>query len=81
VNLKITVSDAEKAKRIVGEEFQIDAAANKNLLNFTIGAELIPEISKTLAKYDIAILSMYSGEKSLEETFLELTSSAGTSIK
>jgi ABC-2 type transport system ATP-binding protein len=81
VNLKITVSDGEKAEKIISDEFQIEAAANKNLLNFTIGSELIPEISKTLAKYDIAVLSMYAGEKSLEETFLELTSGAGTSIK
>ncbi|MDR3263296.1 MAG: ABC transporter ATP-binding protein [Clostridiales bacterium] len=81
VNLKMNVSDAVKAKEIITEEFKISVYANKSLINFTIASELVPEISKTLARNDIAVLSMYTGEKSLEDTFLELTSTAGTAIK
>ncbi|MDR1905307.1 MAG: ABC transporter ATP-binding protein [Clostridiales bacterium] len=81
VNLKITVDCPNRAKAVIEEEFKIDVVLNKNLINFTIAAELVQEISKTLARHEIAIMSMYTGEKSLEETFLELTSKAGTDIK
>jgi ABC-2 type transport system ATP-binding protein len=81
VNLKMNVTDGAKAKELIEEEFKVDVAVNKSLINFTVRSELVQEISTLLARSGIAVLSMYTGEKSLEDTFLELTSSAGTAVK
>ena len=81
VNLKMNVSDAEKAVSVIEEEFKIKPVANKSLINFTIPTELVPDVSPTLAAHGVSVLSMLAGEKSLEDTFLELTSKSGTDIK
>ncbi|MDR3293478.1 MAG: ABC transporter ATP-binding protein [Clostridiales bacterium] len=81
INLKMSVSDAEKAAAVISEEFKLEVFTNKNLINFTIPTESVTDITKLLARNDISVMSMYAGEKSLEETFLELTSGAGTHIK
>ena len=81
VNLKMNVTDGSRAKEVIEKEFNVKVDVNKGLINFMLATGLVADVSNALSKEGIAVLSMYTGEKSLEDTFLELTSGAGTAIK
>ena len=60
--------------------FGIGLETNGSLIIFSLPQERLSEVSLALADENISVTSMTLGEKSLEETFLELTGSQGTGI-
>ncbi|HEY8419697.1 MAG TPA: ABC transporter ATP-binding protein [Clostridia bacterium] len=82
IKIKLSVPPLQKSKaiNILETAFGCDIQTNNNLIVFSITEDLLPKVSLELAKHNIGIVSMSLGEKSLEETFLELTSVHGTEI-
>lgn len=82
LKIKLTVPPLQKNKAIsvLKSEFGCETQTNSNLIVFSITEDQLPRVSLELAAHNIGIVSMSLGEKSLEETFLELTSVHGTEI-
>ncbi|MDR3318047.1 MAG: ABC transporter ATP-binding protein [Clostridiales bacterium] len=80
VKMTLLVSKPAEAAAVLNQKMGVDAQTNGKLIIFNVAQDQIGQISQVLAGKRIAILSMVQGEKSLEETFLELTSQAGTEI-
>lgn len=82
LKVKLTVPTLQKNKAIelLKDAFDCDIQTNSNLLIFSLKEQLLSNISLVLASKNISVISMTLGEKSLEETFLELTSAQGTEI-
>ncbi len=82
IKIKLTVPTLQKAKaiEILKNAFDVDIQTNSNLIIFSLAEEQLSKVSLVLASSNISIVSMTLGEKSLEETFLELTSAQGTEI-
>lgn len=80
VKMKLVASEPERAAAIISDRFGCGIESGGNMLIFNIPSERISEISLMLAGEGIAVLSLTKGEKSLEETFLELTATAGMAI-
>lgn len=82
LKIKLAVPTLQKSKaiEILNNTFQCDIQTNSNLIIFSLPEEQLSNVSLVLASKNIAVVSMTLGEKSLEETFLELTSAQGTEI-
>ncbi|HHW89888.1 MAG TPA: ABC transporter ATP-binding protein [Clostridiales bacterium] len=82
LKIKLSVSPLQKNKaiKVLNSAFGCDIQTNQNLIVFSLPEEQLPKVSLELAAREIGIVSMSLGEKSLEETFLELTSASGTEI-
>ena len=82
LKIKLTVPTLQKSKaiEILKDTFDCDIQTNSNLIIFSLPEEQLSNVSIVLASKKIAVISMTLGEKSLEETFLELTSTQGTEI-
>lgn len=80
VKLSVPTLQKNKAVKIIQDSFNCAVETNNNLIVFSVTEEQLPRISLILAKEKIAVVTMALGEKSLEETFLELTSAGGTDI-
>lgn len=80
VKMKLVVDEPERAAILLSDKFGCGVESGGSMLIFNIPAERIREISLLLAADGISVLSLTKGEKSLEETFLELTATAGMAI-
>ncbi|HEY8390031.1 MAG TPA: ABC transporter ATP-binding protein [Clostridia bacterium] len=82
VKIKLTVPTLQKTKAIevISSAFGCEIQTNSNLIVFSLPEEQLSKVSLVLASKNISVISMTLGEKSLEETFLELTSAHGTEI-
>ena len=82
LKIKLTVPTLQKSKaiEILKDTFDCDIQTNSNLIIFSLPEEQLSNVSIVLASKKIAVISMTLGEKSLEETFLELTSTQGTEM-
>ncbi|HEY8424246.1 MAG TPA: ABC transporter ATP-binding protein [Clostridia bacterium] len=82
LKVKLSVSPLQKSKavKVLENAFACDVQTNSNLIVFSITEDKLPLVSLELAKHNIGVTSMALGEKSLEETFLELTGAHGTEI-
>jgi ABC-2 type transport system ATP-binding protein len=78
--LKLIVNNKERAVAVLKKIGATEIESNRDLISFKIPSELILNVSIELGKEKVSIISMQTMEKSLEETFLELTSVKGTAI-
>jgi hypothetical protein len=76
----MTVDKPADAAEVLAAKMSLSVQANGKLLMFNVAQDQIGQISRLLAGKKVAIFSMNQGDKSLEETFLELTAQAGTEI-
>lgn len=82
MKIKLTVPPLQKvaAVGIIEEHFKVKTESNGGLIVFSLPENKLSEVSLILAQKDIGIVSMTLGEKTLEETFLEITAADGTEI-
>lgn len=82
IAIKIAVPPLLKvsATEIIESKLNTKVDSNGGLLIFSASADSLDKISILLSKAKIPLLSLSVGEKTLEETFLELTSTGGTNI-
>lgn len=80
VKIKLITDDTARAVRVLADKFAIAPERNGNILIFNTTKDVLGGISVALASENVGVLNLTQGEKSLEETFLELTSAAGTEV-
>lgn len=80
IKIKLLSSDTEKCIRILENKLGYQVERNGALLVFNTTKDRLPDLTPALASEGVSVLSMTQGEKSLEETFLELTAQAGTEV-
>lgn len=78
--IKLIATNMEIAMRILEKEFGVTAEVNGQLLMFKLNKDRLQELSLKLAKSKIGVLHLSKGEKTLEDTFLELTGKSSTII-
>ena len=80
IKLSVPPLQKNKAINVLQSAFGCEIQTNQNLIVFSLPEDQLPKVSLELAAHNIGIVFMSLGEKSLEETFLELTSVHGTEI-
>ncbi|MDR0856412.1 MAG: ABC transporter ATP-binding protein, partial [Clostridiales bacterium] len=78
VKLTVVVDKPEEAVAALKRKLELAPVANGKVLSFNASQEQIAQLTRVLAAEKVSVLSLVQGEKSLEETFLELTAQAGT---
>jgi ABC-2 type transport system ATP-binding protein len=78
VVLRVRAEPLGEAARLVGGHPGVDAVTSDDgLLDVAVDADQAPAINRLLVEAGIAVSELYAHRASLEDAFLELTTSAG----